>query len=156
MIKTPSLSISILAASVLLAGASLTSVWVASSGRRYVQISGAKGSILDSRTGCVWRMNLHPPTKACPWNGPAGKSPASGPSDQDLEKALSPGPSDEEYERALDPIHATHGTAKLDDIQRPVDLRDLGAMPVQQTAPKTLPFDFDFDKGAQEPHRGAK
>jgi hypothetical protein len=63
---------------VIVSSAAFGCVWVASSSHRFVQINGARGVVLDSRTGCVWRMAANPPTKTCPGDAAAGGAEKNG------------------------------------------------------------------------------
>jgi hypothetical protein len=63
---TPALSTAIIfASSVLLICVTLV-VFAGHYGHRFVQISGERGKVLDSRNGCIWKMSVDPPVRVCP------------------------------------------------------------------------------------------
>jgi hypothetical protein len=64
--RAPSLQAAVIFSAVMVCSAALGCVWIASGSHRFVQINGAHGVVLDSRTGCVWRMAANPPAKVCP------------------------------------------------------------------------------------------
>jgi len=65
-LRTPTLPEAIIVSTFALVVLAVAITWTTANSRRFVQIEGLRETILDSRTGCIWRMGVRPPIKVCP------------------------------------------------------------------------------------------
>jgi hypothetical protein len=65
-LRTPTLPEAVLVSTFTLAVVATALTWTTLNSRRFVQLAGMRETILDSRTGCIWRMGITPPKKSCP------------------------------------------------------------------------------------------
>jgi hypothetical protein len=126
--RTPTLPQAAFAAALTLGASIVATAWITFNSRRFVQISGMHGRILDSRTGCVWRMTISPPLKSCPGDS-AQETEHSSPTPQaiivppenltpDSFMATHPSfvPDAPASVDSFMAVQASHGTANLSDI----------------------------------------
>jgi len=65
-LRTPTLPEAIIASTFTVAVLAVALTLTTLNSRRFVQVEGQRETILDSRTGCIWRMGVTPPIKSCP------------------------------------------------------------------------------------------